>query len=75
MNQQGREFIAQMQKSTGYPQERVYVNYAHGDEKPQSYYGYEDWRLKRLNGLKKQYDPQCRFGGYMPLPYCTGRSH
>jgi len=75
MNEQGSEFIALMQKSTGYSQSRVYVNYAHGDENPKTYYGYESWRLERLNGLKKQYDPQCRFGGYMPLPYCIGRSH
>lgn len=39
----------------------AYVNYAIGDESNEAVYGYEKWRLERLRGLKKKYDPQGRF--------------
>ena len=40
----------------------AYVNYAIGDESNEAVYGYEPWRLQRLKGLKRKYDPQGRFG-------------
>jgi len=43
-----------------------YVNYANGDEKKPQMYGYDD-RLARLTKLKKQFDPQNRFGFYNPI--------
>lgn len=44
-----------------------YVNYAAGDEGPQSWYGYEPWRLQRLQALKAKYDPDHRFRFYAPV--------
>ncbi|KAJ4355367.1 uncharacterized protein N0V89_003383 [Didymosphaeria variabile] len=40
----------------------AYVNYAIGDESNEAVYGYEKWRLERLRGLKKKYDPKGAFG-------------
>ncbi|CEN60636.1 hypothetical protein ASPCAL03072 [Aspergillus calidoustus] len=34
-----------------------YVNYAAGDESPESVYGHEPWRMQRLRALKAKYDP------------------
>jgi hypothetical protein len=45
----------------------AYVNYAHGDESLAALYGYEDWRLSRLKGLKAKYDPCGKFGYYAPI--------
>ena len=45
----------------------AYVNYAFGDEGQQAVYGYEPWRLARLQGLKRKYDPQGRFNFYEPI--------
>lgn len=45
----------------------AYVNYANGDEGLGAMYGYEEWRLQRLRGLKERYDPQGRFGWYAPI--------
>ncbi|RAL14899.1 FAD-binding oxidoreductase [Aspergillus homomorphus CBS 101889] len=45
-----------------------YVNYALGDEPPESIYGYEYWRLSKLKELKKKYDPERRFSHYAPIP-------
>lgn len=44
-----------------------YVNYATGLETLTSIYGYEEWRLERLVGLKHKYDPQNRFRFYNPI--------
>jgi FAD/FMN-containing dehydrogenase len=44
-----------------------YVNYAHGDEKLESLYGYEPWRLEKLRALKKEYDPKGKFSFYAPI--------
>jgi len=46
----------------------AYVNYAHGDENLQELYGYEPWRLARLEALKSKYDPYRRFDFYSPVP-------
>ncbi|KAI1470392.1 FAD-binding domain-containing protein [Daldinia caldariorum] len=47
----------------------IYVNYATGNkyESLESIYGYESWRLDRLRGLKKKYDPHNRFRFYVPI--------
>lgn len=45
----------------------AYVNYAAGNEGPQSWYGYEPWRLERLRTLKKKYDPENRFDFFAPF--------
>lgn len=45
----------------------TYVNYAAGDESIESMYGYEPWRLDRLNKLKAKYDPQNKFRYYNPI--------
>lgn len=46
----------------------VYVNYAFGSETLQSMYGYEPWRLAKLEGLKNEWDPHGKFSFYMPIP-------
>ena len=33
----------------------AYVNYAHGDETEEDWYGHESWRIHRLTTLKKKY--------------------
>lgn len=45
----------------------AYLNYANGDESTEAIYGYESWRLERLRGLKRKYDPQNRFRFYNPI--------
>ncbi|KAL8736007.1 MAG: hypothetical protein Q9166_000569 [cf. Caloplaca sp. 2 TL-2023] len=45
----------------------AYLNYANGDETLEARYGYESWRLERLRGLKKQYDPNNKFRFYNPI--------
>ena len=45
----------------------VYVNYAFGDETLESLYGYEPWRVEKLRRLKREWDPNNKFGWYMPI--------
>ncbi|KAL5354319.1 hypothetical protein ACLOAV_000408 [Pseudogymnoascus australis] len=45
----------------------AYVNYAHGDEGVEGWYGREGWRIERLRGLKRRYDPENRVGYYAPI--------
>lgn len=45
----------------------AYVNYAHGDEEVEDWYGHEGWRIERLRGLKRRYDPGNRLGYYAPI--------
>lgn len=45
----------------------TYVNYANGYEPVETIYGHEAWRLERLRGLKKNYDPENRFRFYNPI--------
>ncbi|AEO63152.1 uncharacterized protein THITE_2108049 [Thermothielavioides terrestris NRRL 8126] len=52
---------------SGSAQLNTYVNYAYGDEQPQAWYGYDQWRLDRLKALKAKYDPHNRFGFYAPV--------
>jgi hypothetical protein len=43
-----------------------YVNYASGQETKPEMYGY-DFRLEKLQKLKKEWDPKNRFGFYNPV--------
>ncbi|KAL9001941.1 MAG: hypothetical protein Q9188_005113 [Gyalolechia gomerana] len=45
----------------------AYVNYAYGDETTEMMYGHEPWRLEKLRGLKKEWDPRGVFGWYHPI--------
>lgn len=45
----------------------AYVNYAVGSETQQELYGHEKWRLKELRKLKQEWDPENRFGWYLPI--------
>lgn len=45
----------------------AYVNYAHGDETIEDWYGHESWRIQRLQGLKKKYDPSNKLSYYAPI--------
>ena len=45
----------------------AYVNYAHGDETEEDWYGHESWRIQRLTDLKKKYDPNNRLVYYAPI--------
>ncbi|UQC79355.1 uncharacterized protein CLUP02_04834 [Colletotrichum lupini] len=45
----------------------AYVNYAHGIESLEAIYGWDEWRLEKLRGLKKKWDPQNRMRFYNPI--------
>ncbi|RYO90664.1 hypothetical protein DL766_002867 [Monosporascus sp. MC13-8B] len=53
---------------SGYPQQHVYENYAHGDEPLEAIYGYDEWRRERLTSLKRKFDPKDNFNGYHAIP-------
>ena len=62
---QARELL---QAASGSPKElHAYVNYAHGDEGLESWYGYDQARLNKLQTLKKQFDPLNKFSFYGPI--------
>ncbi|KAB5566330.1 hypothetical protein GE09DRAFT_1171507 [Coniochaeta sp. 2T2.1] len=46
---------------------KAYVNYANGDEPLEAVYGWEEWRLEKLRGLKKKWDPENRMRYYVPI--------
>ncbi|KAL7621047.1 hypothetical protein AAE478_008359 [Parahypoxylon ruwenzoriense] len=54
---------------SGYKQQRVYENYAHGDEPLGSIYGFERWRKEKLTSLKNAFDPNDFFNGYHNIPH------
>lgn len=62
-----REFI----RVSGYGRLQQYVNYGNTTstlpDPPEALYGYDPWRLEKLRGLKKQYDPENVFRWYQPL--------
>ncbi|KAL2829220.1 hypothetical protein BDW59DRAFT_170621 [Aspergillus cavernicola] len=45
----------------------AYINYAFGNEDPKSWYGYDSWRIKKLQELKRKYDPHGRFSIPPPI--------
>ncbi|KAF2653473.1 FAD-binding domain-containing protein [Lophiostoma macrostomum CBS 122681] len=45
----------------------TYVNYAIGSESLQELYGWEEWRVAKLEGLKRAWDPYNAFAYYNPL--------
>ncbi|KFY48029.1 hypothetical protein V495_01670 [Pseudogymnoascus sp. VKM F-4514 (FW-929)] len=56
-----------LHKADGSTEMHTYVNYAHGDETLQELYGYEAWRVSRLESLKSKYDPKGHFSFYAPI--------
>lgn len=62
-----RDLLARPDVS-GYDRLFAYVNYANEDESPSSLYGYEEWRHRKLTGLKQKYDPHGYFTAYRPVP-------
>jgi fumiquinazoline A oxidase len=46
----------------------TYVNYAHGDEGPNAWYGNAD-NLSRLSALKSKWDSNNLFGAAKPVPF------
>ena len=38
-----------------------------GYEDREAIYGYEPWRLEKVRGLKRKYDPHGRFNFYLPI--------
>ncbi|KEF59086.1 uncharacterized protein A1O9_03930 [Exophiala aquamarina CBS 119918] len=46
---------------------QAYINYAYGDERIESWYGYEPWRLEKLRRLKREFDPHGKFSFYAPI--------
>ncbi|KAK7755595.1 hypothetical protein SLS62_002530 [Diatrype stigma] len=56
-----------VRSGSGREELHAYVNYAFGDEAPQSWYGYEPWRQDRLAALKAKYDPAGRFSFFAPV--------
>ncbi|KAL8783314.1 MAG: hypothetical protein Q9195_009422, partial [Heterodermia aff. obscurata] len=44
-----------MQRTSGFERLHVYQNYAHAEPR-EAFYGYEAWRLERLQKLKRKYD-------------------
>ncbi len=54
-------------QGTGSSDIHSYVNYAYGNEGPQSWYGSDSWRQDRLKSLKTKYDPKGKFSFYAPI--------
>ncbi|KAK8131613.1 FAD-binding domain-containing protein [Apiospora sp. TS-2023a] len=52
--------------TSGYGGLAVYVNYGHGDEKPEQIYGAE--KLRKLASIKKTWDPKNLFAFSYPIP-------
>ena len=52
--------------SSGLQETRAYLNYAHGDEGPEVWYGAVN--LPRLVKLKQEWDPTGAFGKAYPVP-------
>jgi hypothetical protein len=63
----GNELREIIREGTGSDEMHTYVNYAYGNEGPESWFGYETWRQDRLKELKTKYDPKGRFSFYAPI--------
>ncbi|KIM94075.1 hypothetical protein OIDMADRAFT_136488 [Oidiodendron maius Zn] len=64
----GENLREALHNASGSAEMHAYVNYAHGEETLQELYGYEAWRLARLETLKTKYDPEGHFDFYSPIP-------
>jgi fumiquinazoline A oxidase len=58
----------ELEEVSGYDKLYVDENYAHGGEPPMAIYGYEAWRLEKLETIKRSYDPKEAFNGYHNIP-------
>lgn len=58
---------AMREAARGTQPKRSYVNYAQGNETVQEIYGYEQWRINKLKGLKQKYDPRGQFNFFAPI--------
>lgn len=65
LNKWGNNVRRLMQQGSGKHDLGVYVNFAHGDEGPASWY--TAGKLPRLRSLKKRYDPRGLFSFYNPV--------
>lgn len=63
----GNELRQILLEGTGREELHAYVNYAYGDEKPETWYGHEEWRREKLLALKGKYDPEGKFSFYAPV--------
>ena len=63
----GEKIRQTLHAASGSSELHAYVNYAHGDETKQQIYGYESWRIPRLQQIKRVYDPQNRFRWFAPI--------
>ena len=52
-------------KTSGFKDLAVYVNYAHGDEGPEAWYGKR--KLPKLRKLKAKWDPEGLFSWFNPV--------
>ena len=68
-NNLAQELRPRFQATSGYEELEIYVSYAHGDEKPENWYGKQN--LPRLVQLKKQWDPKnlFQYDNGLPLQY------
>lgn len=62
-------YSGQIQRAvrTGVVPFHTYVNYASGNDRLADMYGWDGDRLARLKALKRQWDPEHRFGFYNPI--------
>jgi hypothetical protein len=65
VNEFGRSMRASIQATNGMSTQGIYVNYAHGEEAPETLYGAR--KLPKLRALKKQWDPDNLFRFYNSL--------
>jgi hypothetical protein len=57
---------SKLTRACGSSSSAVYVNFAHGDEGPEAWYGKRN--LDKLVRLKKEWDPQGLFSFYNAVP-------
>jgi hypothetical protein len=67
VKQLGTQLRDIIREGTGSEELHTYVNYAFGNEGPESWYGYERWRQEKLKALKQKYDPKGKFNFYAPI--------
>lgn len=61
-----RELRSLLAAKSGFDQVQPYLNYAHGDEGPEAWYGASN--LPKLTKLKAKWDPLNLFGRACPVP-------